>query len=102
MIRTLSLIGTGLAMIAVSLFCTPMAAAARVSHLSSATQVSDGRTWHATVRCQLVRISDNNALTYATGNGIVPSPQLAVLSAKQNVQVPPGYYKGHCQTVGVW
>jgi hypothetical protein len=79
----------------------PVPSTAKAARPALVTWLSDGRTWHATVRCQLIRIKDNNALSYATGTGAGPNPQAAVLVAKQNVLVPPGHYKRHCQTLYV-
>lgn len=60
------------------------------------------RTWHATVQCQIVRISDNNVVGYDRADGIGNSRENAIKAAKANVPVPPGHYKRHCDAKRVW
>lgn len=60
------------------------------------------RTWHATVQCQIVRISDNNVIGYDRADGTGNSKENAILDAKKNVPVPAGHYKRHCDAKRVW
>ncbi|MEV6419882.1 hypothetical protein [Streptomyces sp. NPDC051662] len=64
--------------------------------------ISIQRTWHATVQCQIVRISDNNVVGYDRADGSGNSKQAAINDAKRNVPVPPNHYKRHCDAKRVW
>lgn len=64
--------------------------------------VSVLRTWHATVQCQIVRISDNNVVGYDRADGKGNSKEAAINDAKRNVPVPEGHYKRHCDAKRVW
>ncbi|MET9431087.1 MULTISPECIES: hypothetical protein [unclassified Streptomyces] len=60
------------------------------------------KTWHATVQCQIVRISDNNVVGYERADGTGNSKEAAIHDAQRNVPVPQGHYKRHCDTKRVW
>ncbi|MFI9625597.1 hypothetical protein [Streptomyces sp. NPDC052042] len=67
-----------------------------------ARDVSVMKTWHATVQCQIVRISDNNAVRYDRADGTGNTEQAAVNDAARNIRVPAGHYKRHCDAKRTW
>jgi hypothetical protein len=83
---------------------TPAAVAAPPAPLSGtvAAAAPVPRTWHATVQCQIVRISDNNVTHYERANGTGNSKEAAINDAKRNINVPAGHYKRHCDAKRVW
>ncbi|MFF2330186.1 MULTISPECIES: hypothetical protein [unclassified Streptomyces] len=60
------------------------------------------KTWHATVQCQIVRISDNNVVKYDRADGTGNTEQAAINDAARNIPVPPGHYKRHCDAKRTW
>ncbi|QPP06101.1 hypothetical protein G4Z16_06490 [Streptomyces bathyalis] len=80
----------------------PSASAAGSSHEVAAHSAGILRTWHATVQCQIVRISDNNVVGYDRADGSGNSKENAIKAAKANVPVPQGHYKRHCDAKRVW
>jgi len=75
----------------------PGAAPAAVVH-----GVSVMKTWHATVQCQIVRISDNNVVRYERADGTGNTEQAAINDAARNIPVPQGHYKRHCDAKRTW
>ncbi|GGQ96144.1 hypothetical protein GCM10010168_09700 [Actinoplanes ianthinogenes] len=69
---------------------------------AAATDVSILRTYHATVQCQIVRISDNNVVAYERADGSGNTEQAAKLDAERNIPVPQGHYKRHCDVKRRW
>jgi hypothetical protein len=88
----------GVMTLALGGLATPVAFAADTVSGSPAGIVAPARTWHATVQCQIIRISDNNAVGYERADGIGNSQQNAILDAQRNIPVPQGHYKRHCDT----
>nr|WP_202510570.1 hypothetical protein [Streptomyces sp. SID5643] len=80
----------------------PVASATTASQPSVASEAGILRTWHATVQCQIVRISDNNVVGYDRADGTGNSQQAAINDAKKNVPVPANHYKRHCDAKRVW
>jgi hypothetical protein len=60
------------------------------------------KTYHATVQCQIVRISDNNVVAYDRADGEGNTEQDAINDAARNINVPPGHYKRHCDAKRIW
>jgi hypothetical protein len=60
------------------------------------------KTWNATVQCQIVRISDNNAIGYDRADGSGNTQQDAINNAARNINVPEGHYKRHCDAKRIW
>ncbi|MER5987304.1 hypothetical protein [Streptomyces sp. NPDC001787] len=60
------------------------------------------RVWHATVQCQIVRISDNNAIRYDRADGTGNTEKAAIDDAARNIPVPAGHYKRHCDAKRTW
>ncbi|MEU9621681.1 MULTISPECIES: hypothetical protein [unclassified Streptomyces] len=65
-------------------------------------EISVMKTWHATVQCQIVRISDNNVVGYERADGTGNTEQAAINDAARNIPVPPGHYKRHCDAKRTW
>ncbi|MFB7178756.1 hypothetical protein ACFCYI_13745 [Streptomyces sp. NPDC056257] len=108
--RSHTLAAAGLALAATALLA-PTASAAPVTGTSSAAvSVSEAsqakfgiqKLWHATVQCQIVRISDNNVVGYDRADGTGNTEQAAVTDAARNIPVPSGHYKRHCDTKRIW
>ncbi|MFB7912966.1 hypothetical protein [Streptomyces sp. NPDC056061] len=60
------------------------------------------KTWHATVQCQIVRISDNHVVGYDRADGTGNTEQAAINDAARNIPVPAGHYKRHCDAKRTW
>ena len=108
--RSRTLAAAGLAL-AASALLAPTASAAPTTATSSATasvsvpgQAKFGvqRTWHATVQCQIVRISDNHVVKYDRADGTGNTEQAAINDAARNIDVPAGHYKRHCDAKRTW
>jgi hypothetical protein len=80
----------------------PSASAAGSPHEAVVQGAGIQRTWHATVQCQIVRISDNHVVGYDRADGTGNSKENAIKAAKANVPVPHGHYKRHCDAKRVW
>jgi hypothetical protein len=80
----------------------PVASADTTQQAAPQSGITIQRTWHATVQCQIVRISDNNVVRYERGTGSGNSEQNAINDAKRNVPVPDGHYKRHCDVKRLW
>ncbi|MEE1737294.1 hypothetical protein PUR49_12405 [Streptomyces sp. BE147] len=86
---------------------TPTAPAAPAAPTASAVpgasaSVGIMRVWHATVQCQIVRISDNNAIRYDRADGTGNTEKAAIDDAARNIPVPAGHYKRHCDAKRTW
>ena len=80
----------------------PAAAAAEQAAGAPSSSVAVMRTWHATVQCQIVRISDNNAIRYERADGSGNTKEKAKKAAERNIHVPKGHYKRHCDVKRYW
>jgi hypothetical protein len=80
----------------------PVASVGTASAAPPASEAGVLKTWHATVQCQIVRISDNNVVGYERADGTGNTKEAAIKDAKSNVPVPPGHYKRHCDAKRVW
>ncbi|MGY3681706.1 hypothetical protein [Streptomyces sp. TE33382] len=69
---------------------------------ASAAPVGIMKLWHATVQCQIVRISDNNAIRYDRADGTGNTEKAAIDDAARNIPVPAGHYKRHCDAKRTW
>ncbi|MEU9759601.1 hypothetical protein [Streptomyces sp. NPDC047985] len=67
-----------------------------------ARDISVMKTWHATVQCQIVRISDNHVIGYDRADGTGKTEQAAINDAARNIPVPAGHYKRHCDAKRTW
>ncbi|MEU3214468.1 hypothetical protein [Streptomyces sp. NPDC006971] len=65
-------------------------------------EISVMKTWHATVQCQIVRISDNHVVGYDRADGTGNTEQAAINDAARNIPVPAGHYKRHCDAKRTW
>ncbi|MGW4561594.1 hypothetical protein ACWEN3_04000 [Streptomyces sp. NPDC004561] len=77
----------------------PVASATTMSHTAEA---GIQRIWHATVQCQIVRISDNHVVGYERADGTGNTEQAAINDAARNIPVPAGHYKRHCDAKRTW
>lgn len=93
---------TGFTVLALGGLLVPAATAGATAAPAPVNDIEVRRTWHATVQCQIVRISDNHVVGYERGDGVGNSRQNAINDAKRNVPVPPGHYKRHCDAKRVW
>ncbi|MFI5493470.1 hypothetical protein [Actinoplanes sp. NPDC051859] len=73
-----------------------------VSDAAASADLSILRTWHATVQCQIVRISDNNVIRYDRADGSGNTKEAAKQDAERNIPVPQGHYKRHCDVKRMW
>lgn len=64
--------------------------------------VGISKTWHVTVQCHIVRISDNNVVGYERADGSGNTKTKALNNAKRNVPVPEGHRKRHCDAKRWW
>ncbi|WP_448070781.1 hypothetical protein [Georgenia yuyongxinii] len=94
---------TALVALAVGVLATPSAAQLSTAASAPASTalvsiVQPAATYSATVKCQLVRISDNNVIGYVIGYGSGSTSAIAVkyATADANSKVPLGHYKRHC------
>jgi hypothetical protein len=69
---------------------------------AASTDVSVLRTYHATVQCQIVRISDNHVVGYDRADGSGNTKEAAAADAKRNIPVPQGHYPRHCDVKRQW
>ncbi|MEE1786407.1 hypothetical protein PUR71_26400 [Streptomyces sp. SP17BM10] len=95
-------LAVGTALLAFGAFAAPAASAAPSTTSTQAAELGILRVWHATVQCQIVRISDNNVVGYERADGTGNTVQDAVNDAARNVNVPQGHYKRHCDTKRTW
>lgn len=80
----------------------PVASADSTRPVAPESGVTIQRTWHATVQCHIVRISDNNVVGVDRGTGSGNSKEAAIHDAERNVPVPQGHYKRHCDPKRIW
>ncbi len=80
----------------------PAASADTMTQAATKTEIGIQRVWHATVQCQIVRISDNNVVRYDRADGTGNTEEKAVQDAARNIPVPQGHYKRHCDTKRTW
>jgi hypothetical protein len=69
---------------------------------AASDDVSILKTYHATVQCQIVRLSDNNVVGYDRADGTGNTKEAAKQDAERNIPVPLGHYKRHCDVKRMW
>ena len=77
-------------------------AATGTAQPAPATEIGVRKTWHATVQCHIVRISDNHVIGYDRADGVGNTKDKAITDAERNVPVPHGHYKRHCDPKRIW
>ncbi|GAA3137885.1 hypothetical protein GCM10010466_30980 [Planomonospora alba] len=93
---------TGTAALALGGLAVPAASAAGAPAAAPVAEAGILKVWHATVQCQIVRISDNNVVGYDRADGTGNTQEAAVQDAARNIPVPQGHYKRHCDTKRIW
>ncbi|MFF4605280.1 hypothetical protein ACFY12_21420 [Streptomyces sp. NPDC001339] len=92
----------GAAVLALGGVAAPAASANTINQAAPASGVAVMKTWHATVQCQIIRISDNNAIGYERADGTGNTKEKAIIDAERNIPVPQGHYKRHCDAKRTW
>ncbi|MFE0021269.1 hypothetical protein [Amycolatopsis sp. NPDC059021] len=88
--------------LAIGGLAAPAASAGTLAPAAPETGAGILKTWHATVQCQIVRISDNHVTGYERADGVGKTREDAIKDAKRNVPVPQGHYKRHCDAKRTW
>ncbi|MBT2398835.1 hypothetical protein [Streptomyces sp. ISL-100] len=97
-----SALAVGAMTLALGGLLAPAASAGTMTQDAPRAETGIQRTWHATVQCQIVRISDNNVVKVERADGTGNTQEKAVQDAARNVPVPQGHYKRHCDTKRIW